>query len=238
MRGERVRKGQQTQSQNGSSPHARGTHSAATSNRPPWRFIPACAGNARPAFPVSTPRPVHPRMRGERGRPIDQETAIDGSSPHARGTHGSGGLGRGNSRFIPACAGNATARSIDFSNLTVHPRMRGERAILVVRAMWATGSSPHARGTHAAYLFDTARKRFIPACAGNAGALLGTSQPEAVHPRMRGERPFSLFWRSYTVGSSPHARGTRRPRRHSLRPERFIPACAGNAGESGAKIWN
>ena len=50
-----------------------------------------------------------------------------------------------------------------------------------------------------------------------------------VHPRMRGERVKVAVRPEDDVGSSPHARGTRRGLCARLVGVRFIPACAGNA---------
>ena len=47
MRGERNPKDIGVMLQDGSSPHARGTQSGAADPEKPWRFIPACAGNAK-----------------------------------------------------------------------------------------------------------------------------------------------------------------------------------------------
>ena len=111
----------------GSSPHARGTQSAAAVVHDALRFIPACAGNA-PAKNESISRwPVHPRMRGERLVPIVSRSTQDGSSPHARGTLKTSRCPPGRCRFIPACAGNASADATGCRSASVHPRMRGER---------------------------------------------------------------------------------------------------------------
>jgi len=94
-----------------------------------------------------------------------------------------------------------------------------------------------------------ARRRFIPACAGNTRDqplcrpnAYGSS-PHArgtpikikinivrlpVHPRMRGEHSIDLTTRFDRYGSSPHARGTLYRFNNKIRPIRFIPACAGN----------
>ena len=70
----------------GSSPHARGTLDFLLADERKFRFIPACAGNTKPA-PRSFPAlAVHPRMRGEHGGTKTNCELHDGSSPHARGT--------------------------------------------------------------------------------------------------------------------------------------------------------
>ena len=73
------------------------------------------------------------------------------------------------------------------------------------------------------------RSRFIPACAGNAGACFVLKREQAVHPRMRGERLTTRATEFAYDGSSPHARGTRLRIADGKTDCRFIPACAGNA---------
>ena len=107
--------------------------------------------------------------------------------------------------------------------------MRGERGLLARIDNDEGGSSPHARGTLDDAQFHFLTSRFIPACAGNARTPGGAAGTGAVHPRMRGERASSSVACVYTVGSSPHARGTRLCGPHTASLCRFIPACAGNA---------
>ena len=213
----------------GSSPHARGTRPRSAWRHPAGRFIPACAGNARGLTCVALRLPVHPRMRGERiiGNPASDR--VDGSSPHARGTQQIGELSEIYARFIPACAGNASARACSAPESAVHPRMRGERKESPLSFRIGGGSSPHARGTHDRHRGRNHRRRFIPACAGNASPRCSTSGNSAVHPRMRGERPQGNAKGLVHSGSSPHARGTPGRRRRPSPCGRFIPACAGNA---------
>ena len=89
MRGERQDGGGQCITVYGSSPHARGTLIALPAQRQLGRFIPACAGNAYIPHWNLPYDSVHPRMRGERSRHTSLDLQYNGSSPHARGTHGS-----------------------------------------------------------------------------------------------------------------------------------------------------
>ena len=91
------------------------------------------------------------------------------------------------------------------------------------------GSSPHTRGTPLAEHFADLGVRFIPACAGNARSTPWPMPGQTVHPRMRGERGFAPGIFASTIGSSPHARGTRQCGHRRPDLLRFIPACAGNA---------
>ena len=168
-------------------------------------------------------------MRGERIRRGKGGKLHVGSSPHARGTLIRALRGWTNLRFIPACAGNARARSAASPSWPVHPRMRGERRIEYARAPVAYGSSPHARGPRANMRPCRSMSRFITACAGNAADRRAVRDLRAVHPRMRGECPLQLPTNRVDLGSSPHARGTHSVTSSSSSSRRFIPACAGNA---------
>ena len=107
--------------------------------------------------------------------------------------------------------------------------MRGERFPAGTPRDIKYGSSPHARGTRRYCCSCECIARFIPACAGNASHTDQEEAREAVHPRMRGERVVLRDGLSLLDGSSPHARGTREPVPGGDHPNRFIPACAGNA---------
>ena len=168
MRGERNTIRNNVIRDNGSSPHARGTHEETMSDLIKTRFIPACAGNALMSRISMCWPAVHPRMRGEREFLERVAFVAAGSSPHARGTPENGQHACQDERFIPACAGNAFAKSIRSDSIN--------------------GSSPHARGTPMRSQGQAVVHRFIPACAGNAGHSSRRGDSRPVHPRMRGER--------------------------------------------------
>ena len=233
MRGERIFCKLILPIKHGSSPHARGTHLSRNHARIPSRFIPACAGNAVTDCVFCRVVTVHPRMRGERMRTWLKSTDKTGSSPHARGTQTDSPCNRCNSRFIPACAGNAGPSYSGGGDAAVHPRMRGERKPAPNHLPPQNGSSPHARGTQQPPETAVIDDRFIPACAGNACGHLRNGRYQAVHPRMRGERADPPVIVPDRGGSSPHARGTHVASNSTRAGRRFIPACAGNASAAG-----
>ena len=77
-----------------------------------------------------------------------------------------------------------------------------------------------------------ARRRFIPAPAGNACPCTPTLARAPVHPRACGERLWQKLGIANRLGSSPRLRGTRARWRGRSAGRRFIPAPAGNAGKS------
>ena len=112
---------------------------------------------------------------------------------------------------------------------TVHPRERGEQPPFNRDKFPGFGSSPRARGTGRGSVWGNARRRFIPASAGNSPAARPDKGMGAVHPRERGEQ-FRTVPLVYQVhGSSPRARGTVVVHHDCLGECRFIPASAGNS---------
>ena len=112
--------------------------------------------------------PVHPRVCGEQYLSEAAGIFVPGSSPRVRGTAKIDvQLPRG-LRFIPACAGNSSARQKHAVISPVHPRVCGEQAAQHAYATQPAGSSPRVRGTEEALICHTLAQRFIPACAGNS----------------------------------------------------------------------
>ena len=213
----------------GSSPRVRGTLSWFVRISASLRFIPACAGNAVDRTSFSSRASVHPRVCGERVLLRDIAVAAAGSSPRVRGTPCFEVRLMIAARFIPACAGNAFPGSAGDAVRSVHPRVCGERVGLWRTPFPSAGSSPRVRGTPGAGRVVNTGRRFIPACAGNAGQSLTGETHTSVHPRVCGERSISRADFKHIGGSSPRVRGTQTGSDRKTAKARFIPACAGNA---------
>ena len=106
MRGEHFFRDHELLLAEGSSPHARGTLMFRPFVYLVAGIIPACAGNTASANPVVFSDGDHPRMRGEHLFVRFSCKQRQGSSPHARGTHGEVDLAAQDGGIIPACAGN------------------------------------------------------------------------------------------------------------------------------------
>ena len=187
----------------GSSPRVRGTLDARYLFHAERRFIPARAGNARESAEEIVAFAVHPRaprVRGTRSRWHEFEVC---------------------QRFIPARAGNASPRSPEIGANAVHPRACGERPPLLRQRATNIGSSPRVRGTLTRLVRIGARRRFIPARAGNIGARRRFIPARAGNASRHGQ--------ASPVGSSPRVRGTQVALDDILDVRRFIPARAGNA---------
>ena len=152
----------------GSSPRLRGTLCVPSSRNAVWRFIPAPAGNATLAPARRRWRTVHPRACGERVTADLTMLPVIGSSPRLRGTPRCCCGARWRDRFIPAPAGNASGGCRGSGCQSVHPRACGERSSEASTMRTEAGSSPRLRGTPRNCCDSVARRRFIPAPAGNA----------------------------------------------------------------------
>ena len=177
---------------------------------------------------VGDRRQIDPYGRGEHSPAKAKTLTVTGSSPRARGTHQHEGRHEVGSRFIPAGAGNTSARTRRLLSSAVHPRGRGEHAALASTTSTPSGSSPRARGTRRAAGHDRGGVRFIPAGAGNTALKSEEVHKSPVHPRGRGEHVELAYSYRRRYGSSPRARGTLHLLRRKPRPHRFIPAGAGN----------
>ena len=133
-------------------------------------------------------RLVHPRRCGERIGREQRFRTPSGSSPQVRGTPIETTDALGNTRFIPAGAGNA-----------------GRQLVLLELFH---GSSPQVRGTRDSVASVEELMRFIPAGAGNATTYQACYAPLTVHPRRCGERYEHLQPLPVADGSSPQVRGT------------------------------
>ncbi len=193
------------------------------------RFIPAPAGNTH-SESISKLMNIgsSPRLRGTQLRAAGQVREIRfipapaGNTPHIPRSNGSGSVHpracgehglvpqilRRAGRFIPAPAGNTATGWGSPRGTSVHPRACGEHRRAVRR------SGPV--------------RRFIPAPAGNTPSPPPARAAIPVHPRACGEHANSTIGRVRCAGSSPRLRGTRPGADRFRRPERFIPAPAGN----------
>ena len=88
------------------------------------------------------------------------------------------------------------------------------------------------RGTRGQLSDRPPASRFIPACAGNTPIAGAGRSGTSVHPRVCGEHVDATSQALSRIGSSPRVRGTLRVHRRIVLVPRFIPACAGNTGDT------
>ena len=129
--------------------------------------------------------------------------------------------------IIPARAGFTGAAIPQASTVRDHPRSRGVYHDAQHTNSPLHGSSPLARGLRGRVSPGACRNRIIPARAGFTMMHSTQTHPCTDHPRSRGVYLTKRAGVEPRLGSSPLARGLRRPARGAPSAVRIIPARAG-----------
>jgi len=130
----------------GSPPRARGRYGQVARVYLAGRFTPACAGTVLPPTLRWQWTAVHPRVRGDGGKPNRLRPNPNGSPPRARGRFSLCGRLPRRRRFTPACAGTVHGLAAYNLGLSVHPRVRGDGSEFSQDVDIVDGSPPRARG--------------------------------------------------------------------------------------------
>ena len=104
-----------------------------------------------------------------------------------------------------------------------HPRICGEKLLVVIEPIAIQGSPPHMRGKADQRQGREPPGRITPAYAGKSSLALCVHHFHKDHPRICGEKQVSGLARSEPGGSPPHMRGkaagrTRRRCYHGITP--------------------
>ena len=166
IRGEKFDDHSAVESVIGSPPHTRGKDSTCFFFCEPFGITPAYAGKSSQGKSLCPPRQDHPRIRGEKCAPSNENDLLAGSPPHTRGKanircHPSAKLG-----ITPAYAGKSMRRSIYVDGGKDHPRIRGEKRFAPGCFACDHGSPPHTRGKGMEASADLASTGITPAYAG------------------------------------------------------------------------
>ena len=171
-------------------------------------------------------------MCGEKGGLAGPCVAVVGSPPRVRGEGLNCAIFISLDRITPACAG----RSRMVLHVAVprkdHPRVCGEKLVVLRARADDRGSPPRVRGEGAAASRAPYRKRITPACAGRSASSFSPGSPQRDHPRVCGEKyrnPLAMFKRG---GSPPRVRGEDREIVFHAFPDRITPACAERRSDS------
>ena len=191
------------------------------------RIIPARAGFTRRSRSSPPARGDHPRSRGVYDGARRRLVVGGGSSPLARGLHEAYREYLNERRIIPARAGFTLNPPELVSHEWDHPRSRGVYRDISWKNPLAAGSSPLARGLHAAAHHPRVRRGIIPARAGFTRRGRTRCCRYSDHPRSRGVYRITISRSCAGFGSSPLARGLRAQAVRNARSNRIIPARAG-----------
>ena len=199
-----------------------------TTPHPPstW-IIPARAGFTTTPARRSCACSDHPRSRGVYTSAPRRPPSGTGSSPLARGllpgtVHIVARVG-----IIPARAGFTRLTTGSMCSAPDHPRSRGVYFSTGMARHLQAGSSPLARGLHAAAADGPVRGRIIPARAGFTLQGDLPARDDRDHPRSRGVYPWPARGGCPPRGSSPLARGLPQLRTWLKSRGGIIPARAG-----------
>ena len=211
----------------GLSPRVRGNPASTSRMGKPWRSIPACAGEPASGGTASRAAAVYPRVCGGTRRAGRHAGRRQGLSPRVRGNPIVESVRNGNTRSIPACAGEPHPAQASAVGMKVYPRVCGGTRGASSYHPPGKGLSPRVRGNPAAD-DDTGRPlRSIPACAGEPQNAHHHHPHRRVYPRVCGGTPAATSEAGISPGLSPRVRGNPYRTTPHQRGTRSIPACAG-----------
>ena len=191
------------------------------------RSIPACAGEPLTTYEETTGGMVYPRVCGGTGLAYAITMAVKGLSPRVRGNRLPRSFLPVLHRSIPACAGEPEHWRRLPRKLRVYPRVCGGTILRpgVIRRF--NGLSPRVRGNLITPERKAARRRSIPACAGEPRSDDRQAAVRWVYPRVCGGTGNDVSYPGFGKGLSPRVRGNRTICMSGDMPVGSIPACAG-----------
>ena len=114
-----------------------------------------------------------------------------------------------------------------------HPRICGEKALSTFSSLKNSGSPPRVRGKDQHKCNRCGDKGITPAYAGKSGRTFRAVRSSWDHPRVCGEKSFTLALVEPVVGSPPHMRGKACASSRRACAARITPAHAGKRVSSG-----
>jgi len=152
-----------------------------------------------------------------------------GQSPLTRGRPLGRVFDRRDFGSIPAHAGEAPGGRFPGARNPVNPRSRGGGQDMAISIGEALGQSPLTRGRHSSRRAKSASRGSIPAHAGEASTSWRYRPSTPVNPRSRGGGARGRAESHRSRGQSPLTRGRRICWQAASKPQRSIPAHAGEA---------
>ena len=156
------------------------------------RITPAQAGKSVAPRQKRSALWDHPRVGGEKySRPSYSRISM-GSPPRGRGKGNQAFSWYGSSRITPAWAGKSATSEKARATKQDHPRVGGEKKLLISRNGQPTGSPPRGRGK--AFLFSVYSYiiGITPAWAGKSFFACSIFFFPEDHPRVGGEKPSQI----------------------------------------------
>ena len=190
-------------------------------------ITPACAGKSgRWCCPCLCDRD-HPRVCGEKKKPLACDILGVGSPPRVRGKAPKNWPSMWHTGITPACAGKSGHGHRRSRGRRDHPRVCGEKQMPPTCREPTLGSPPRVRGKDLSSTIKRRRSGITPACAGKRYTPFSLMLAARDHPRVCGEKSGSKHLKNLLLGSPPRVRG-KACFFGRLRPgDGITPACAG-----------
>ena len=146
-------------------------------------------------------------MCGEKSFAPTPVSWLRGSPPRVRGKvnmllHDACNIG-----ITPACAGKRRKACTFAKANRDHPRVCGEKSLTMQKSKRCRGSPPRVRGKASIFISPLAGIRITPACAGKRSARPSAPASYWDHPRVCGEKVFTIIFSVAIGGSPPRVRG-------------------------------
>ena len=177
----------------------------------------------------------HPRVCGEKTSTRVGCVTFWGSPPHMRGKVDVYRVCVQREGITPAYAGKSGVLISGGGLRRDHPRICGEKTDHFYNSGPVSGSPPHMRGKAARRRCFQSPAGITPAYAGKSPALLCCEYWVEDHPRICGEKSWTLFVCCNLLGSPPHMRGKAKSRCTKTTEYRITPAYAGKSIEDTAE---
>ena len=146
-------------------------------------------------------------MCGEKMMKAGSNCAMLGSPPRMRGKVHCSSARTAAAGITPAYAGKSSEHTQRSGTSGDHPRVCGEKRLMVVMEYAAVGSPPRMRGKARPHPMGTLERRITPAYAGKSPCLPVVLPCCEDHPRVCGEKRRPRFRHCLRPGSPPRMRG-------------------------------
>ena len=150
-----------------------------------------------------------------------------GSPPRVRGKGAVKIKAQPQAGITPACAGKRLIVTSHNARTWDHPRVCGEKPEFLKSLSQGAGSPPRVRGKAQRVIAHLHEHGITPACAGKSLICSNCCCCMRDHPRVCGEKSYSLAVLGAASGSPPRVRGKGRTSSRCACAAGITPACAG-----------
>ena len=172
----------------GSPPRRQGKANWHCVRRPALRITPAHAGKRTRSWRAYGCPWDHPRVGGEKSTFLNSMSFPPGSPPRRRGKVNKRKDVIFLWRITPAWAGKSTGGTDAGESAWDHPRVGGEKLLVLLSVGWWLGSPPRGRGKDTRLRCPWLLAGITPAWAGKSFSITARGRVRRDHPRVGGEK--------------------------------------------------